>query len=188
MQVRATGEDPQGWLAKGIRVHLKETPVENQPTGLEESFFRLVQELNRNQVDYILVGGMAVNLHGLVRATEDIDLFIRPDVKNIARLRKALRAVWNDPCIDEITNEDLMGDYPVVRYGPPEGTFVIDLIARLGEAFCYEDLEAQSITANEVPIRVATPGTLFRMKRDTVRPRARADALVLQEKFALEDE
>ena len=34
--------------------------------------------------------GMALNIHGLVRATEDVDLFVRPDRENIERLRTAV--------------------------------------------------------------------------------------------------
>lgn len=39
-----------------------------------------------------------------------------------------------------------------------------------------------------VPVRVATPRTLYAMKRGTVRPRDHADAAALQEKFHMEDE
>ncbi|MBW6454652.1 MAG: nucleotidyl transferase AbiEii/AbiGii toxin family protein [Trueperaceae bacterium] len=52
-------------------------------------------------VDYVLVGGMAVNLHGIVRATEDADLFVRPDEENVARLRRALHRVTGDPVAHE---------------------------------------------------------------------------------------
>jgi hypothetical protein len=39
-----------------------------------------------------------------------------------------------------------------------------------------------------VPARVATPGTLYRLKRDTVRPIDRANAAALKEKFGLTEE
>lgn len=39
----------------------------------------------------------------------------------------------------------------------------------------------------EVEVNVATPETLYRMKRDTVRLRDKADAQVLREKFGLKD-
>ncbi|MGE0495601.1 MAG: hypothetical protein AB7S38_40730 [Vulcanimicrobiota bacterium] len=92
-----------------------------------------------------------------------------------------------DPHIDEISSQDLSGDYPVIRYGPPDGELIVDLIARLGELFSYDDIESTMIDFEETPVRVATPATLYKMKRDTVRPRDRADATVLQQKFGLED-
>lgn len=149
---------------------------------------RVVASLNEGGVDYIVVGGVALNLHGLVRATEDLDVFVRPDPANIARLRLALKAVWDDPDIDQITAEDLCGDYPVVRYGPPKGTLFIDIMTRLGEATQFADLQAEDKQIDGVRVRVATPRTLYRMKKNTVRPIDRADALALRAAFDLEGE
>ncbi|MBI3801744.1 MAG: nucleotidyl transferase AbiEii/AbiGii toxin family protein [Deltaproteobacteria bacterium] len=152
-----------------------------------EKFLLLLQELEQHQVDYVLIGGVALNLHGLVRATEDIDLFVRPDESNVARLRQALRSVWADPDIEQITAADLAGDYPTIRYGPPGEEFVIDLLSRLGSAFQFADVQAEIVEVEGVRVRLATPAMLYQMKRDTVRPIDRADALALREKFDLED-
>ena len=104
---------------------------------------RVIASLNSAGVDYVVVDGVAMNVHGLVRATEDLDVFIRPDGENVERLKQALRALWTDPSIDEITAADLCGEYPVVRYGPPEGSLYLDIIARLGEVTSFADLEAE---------------------------------------------
>jgi Nucleotidyl transferase AbiEii toxin, Type IV TA system len=149
---------------------------------------RVIRSLNDAGVDYVVVGGVAINLHGLVRATEDLDLFVRPDPDNIDRLRRALRAVWSDPDIDQITAEDLCGDYPAVRYGPPEGMLYLDILTRLGEATAFSDLEVEEKEVAGVRIRVATPKTLYRMKKDTVRPIDRGDALALRAAFDIDDE
>lgn len=149
---------------------------------------RVVAQLNRFGVDYVVVGGVAVNVHGLIRATEDLDVFVRPDPDNIARLRQALRAVWDDPEIEQITAEDLCGDYPAVRYGPPEGTLYIDILTRLGDATAFADLAWEHKEVGGVSIRIATPRTLYRMKRDTVRPQDRSDAAALRTAFGLDDE
>jgi hypothetical protein len=149
---------------------------------------RVIASLNEAQVDYVIVGGVALNVHGLVRATEDLDIFVRPEPENIERLRSALRAVWTDPEIEKITADDLCGDYPAVRYGPPEGTLYLDILTRLGEATLYSDLEAEQKEIEGVRICVATPRTLYRMKRDTVRPIDRADAMALRAAFDLGEE
>ena len=133
-----------------------------------EDALRVISSMNEAGVDYVVVGGVAMNLHGLVRATEDLDLFIRPEPENVERLRQALRAVWSDPSIDEITAEDLCGDYPAVRYGPPEGTLYLDILTRLGQATVFNDLEVEERAVEGVVVRVATPRTLYRMKRHTV--------------------
>lgn len=152
-----------------------------------ERFLAVLRALDREGVDYALVGATALGLHGIVRATEDIDLFVRPQADNVERLRRALRAVWDDPDVEQITAEDLAGQYPTIRYGPPGEVFVIDLLSRLGSAFRFEDLEVETVTIEGVSVRVATPATLYRMKKDTLRPIDRADAAALREKFDLED-
>ena len=157
--------------------------------GMElETLLRLLAALQREGVEYVLVGGVALNLHGIIRVTEDVDLFIRPIADNVDRLKRALRSVWDDPEIDEISADDLAGRYPTVRYGPPGEDFVIDLLASLGEAFRYEDIEAELVSAHGVEVRLATPRMLYRMKRDTLRPVDRADAIVLRDKFKLDDD
>jgi hypothetical protein len=123
---------------------------------------------------------------GIGRLTEDVDLFVRPTAENIERLRRALHTVWQDPSIDEIVASDLAGDFPAVQYVAPDGT-PIDILSRLGEAFAYDDLEATVHSYGDVSVRVATPETLYRMKRNTVRLRDQADAQVLKEKFGLKD-
>ena len=117
----------------------------------------------------VLVGGVALNVHGIVRATEDIDLFVRAEDANVERLKDALREIWNDPSIEEISAEDLAGDYPTIRYGPPGESFVVDLLSRLGEAFDYDDLEAELVVLDGVTVRVATPRTLYEMKKEVTR-------------------
>ena len=67
-----------------------------------EELVRFLGALHQHAVEYVLIGGAAMNLHGLVRATQDIDLLIAPNAANVARLKQALRAIWADPHIDEI--------------------------------------------------------------------------------------
>jgi hypothetical protein len=78
-----------------------------------------------------------------------------------------------------------MTDYPAVRYGPPDTDFYMDFVTRLGEAYSYETLEWQIVDFDGAPIRVVTPAQLFRMKRDTVRPKDKQDAEALRQEFSL---
>jgi len=152
----------------------------------------LFRALEREGVEYVLVGGVAVNFHGLSRATQDVDLFVRPTRENTERLKAALRSVFADVCIDEISADDLMGDYPTIRYVPPNDPFVVDLLGRLGVAVRYEDLAFQEHLVEGVRVRLATPATLYRMKKDTIRPidlaHSHADAQALRQRFNLRDD
>jgi nucleotidyltransferase AbiEii toxin of type IV toxin-antitoxin system len=153
-----------------------------------ESVRSVLAALERERVRYVIFGGVAVNLLGLARATEDLDLFLAPDRENIERLKRALRSVYTDPHIDEIRAEDLLGDCPAVRYVPPDGAFYLDILTRLGEAFRFEDLVAQKLDFAGLAVPVATPDTLYRMKKNTVRPRDWDDAARLKQRFDLPDD
>lgn len=153
-----------------------------------EQAVKVLAAFEREQVRYVLIGSMAMAAQGIIRATRDVDFFIAPDPENVDRLKRALRAVFEDDSVDEITPQDLAGPYPVIRYSAPEGDFVIDLISRIGDAFAFDDLETEELLVEGVRVRVATPRTLFAMKRDTLRPQDKIDAEALRVKFQLDTE
>ena len=148
----------------------------------------LLAALEREGVRYAIFGAVALNLHGLARFTEDLDIFVEPEASNIKNLRTALRAVVNDSEIEQITADDLLGDYPAVQYVPPDGSFHIDILTRLGEAFSFADLKTERIPLDGVMVSVVTPQTLYDMKKNTVRLKDRADAQMLKERFNLKDD
>jgi hypothetical protein len=148
---------------------------------------RILAALERHRVAYVLVGSMAMAAQGIVRATRDMDVFVSPDAANVSALRAALKEVFEDPEIDLISAADLAGDYPAIQYAPPGADYWIDILARLGDAFQYPDIESEILRVEGLSIRVATARMLYRMKRDTVRPQDRADAEVLKSRFGLEE-
>lgn len=152
-----------------------------------DDVLQVAAALEHEGVRYALFGAMAMAVHGVDRATRDLDLFVMADADNIARLRRALHAVYHDPEIELITAEDLGGDYPAIQYGPPEVDFTIDLVSRLGDAYTFEDLETTVVDVAGQAVTVVTPATLYEMKRDTVRGRDHDDAERLRHAFDLED-
>lgn len=140
---------------------------------------RVLEALEKQDVKYILIGGVAVILHGIDRLTRDIDVFVKMDEDNIERLRKALHSIFDDPSIDDITLEELL-EYAVIRYGTPD-EFYIDIMARLGETAVYEDLEYETLHHQDVEIRIATPETLYNLKKDTLRYKDKYDAAYLKD-------
>lgn len=150
---------------------------------------RALRAFQESDLEYILVGAAAMGVHGVVRATEDVDIFIRATAENVTRLKQALRAVYGvDPSIDEISAEDLLGEYPAVRYYPPSGDLYFDILTRLGTAASFESVQAETKDVAGVRVRVATPGALYRLKKDTVRPIDQQDAAMLRQAFDLKDE
>jgi hypothetical protein len=50
-------------------------------------FGRILEDLNEAEVEYVLVGGIAMIRHGVVRATRDIDAVFDPTEENVDRIR-----------------------------------------------------------------------------------------------------
>ena len=96
--------------------------------NLFDKLLQIADALEREKVEYILIGGFAVILYGLPRLTQDLDLFINNTTDNVQRLRTALNQVFQDQSIEEITVEEL-DRYPVIRYGSPDG-FTLDFMAK----------------------------------------------------------
>jgi hypothetical protein len=150
---------------------------------------RILAAFEREGVEYVLIGSMAMAAQGLIRATRALDFFVAPTEVNVDRLRRALRSLYHDdPNVAQITAADLAGDYPAIEYVPPAGDYSIDILSRLGEAFRYETIDGEDVVLDGIRVRVATPRMLYRMKKDTVRPQDRLDAETLRRQFGLEEE
>jgi len=67
-----------------------------------EAVQEVMTALEREKVQYVEFGAVAINLLGLARAREDLDIFVAPDRENIERLKSALRSVFDDPSIEEV--------------------------------------------------------------------------------------
>jgi hypothetical protein len=154
-----------------------------------DELVRVLRAFEAARLEYVLIGATAMGFHGLVRATEDVDVFIRATSENVERLRQALRSAYaGDPHIDEIRAADLLGEYPAVRYYPPNADLFFDVMTRLGEAASFETIEAEVKAFEGVRVSVATPRALYRLKKSTVRPLDRQDAAALRARFNLTDE
>lgn len=80
-------------------------------------------------VDYAVVGGVAVNAHGYTRATNDLDIFIRPTVDNAEPAYQALRALGVP--LEAFEAADLLEDEQNLRFGPDDDH--VDILASIGE-------------------------------------------------------
>ncbi len=154
-----------------------------------DEIIRVLRAFEAVGLEYVLIGATAMGFHGLVRATEDLDLFIRATAENVERLRAALRQTYDsDSNISEISSADLLGDYPAIRYYPPTGDLYFDVLTRLGEAASFETVEAETKEIQGTKVRVATPLALYRLKKGTARIQDKLDAALLRERFNLQDE
>ena len=72
---------------------------------MNQDFRDLLAEFNGHKVDFLVVGAHALAAHGHVRATEDLDVWVRPDRRNAKRVMDALLA-FGAP-LQDLTEKDL---------------------------------------------------------------------------------
>ncbi len=150
---------------------------------------RVLRAFEAADLEYVLIGATAMAFHGVVRATEDVDVLIRSTPQNLERLRAALRDAYaGDTHIDEIRAEDLLGDYPAIRYYPPGGDLYFDIMSRLGDAASFDTVASEVKVIEDIRVRVATPAALYKLKRGTVRPIDHQDAAALRQRFNLDED
>jgi len=78
-------------------------------------FKDLLSAFNAQRVEYLVVGAYALAAHGHVRATGDLDVWIRPDAQNAKRVIQALR-VFGAP-LHDLEESDLTKPGTVFQIG-----------------------------------------------------------------------
>jgi hypothetical protein len=96
---------------------------------MNEKQISLLAAFAAAKVEYAVVGGVAVNAHGYVRATHDLDLFIRPTAENARAAFSALLALGVP--LEGLEPRDLLDNEENLRFGPEEDH--IDILASIGE-------------------------------------------------------
>jgi hypothetical protein len=136
---------------------------------------RICASLNRAGARYIVIGGMAMVLHGFNRGTEDIDLLVDRTMENIARLREAL-SILPDNAVREVKDTDVE-DYGVVRVADE---VVVDLMgSACGISFEQAESEIDWREIEGIRIPFASAALLLKTKQ-TVREKDEIDRLYLK--------
>ena len=137
--------------------------------SLEDPLLRLLARFGEEGVEYILVGGQAVRLNGFLRATEDIDVLLRPTRENGERVKRALDFLASarelDPAWFEQDTGPNTAEIENIRVADE---LIVDLLfAANGET--YESMLpfAREIVVAGVPIRVLNIDGLLRTKTDS---------------------
>ncbi|MBU0744700.1 MAG: nucleotidyl transferase AbiEii/AbiGii toxin family protein [Gammaproteobacteria bacterium] len=142
---------------------------------------RDLQRLNEAKVQYIVIGGCAIFLHGYERTTRDIDILIDASPQNIEKLKKALQDILPEACA-ELKAEDVQANTVVRMVGED---LVVDLIHQVGK-IDYEGIWEQRIieTINGVAVPIANVDAMLELKRG-VRDVDKKDYLFLKGKKEL---
>ena len=143
-----------------------------------KDFSELLALFNAQGVDFIIVGAYALAHHGSPRYTGDLDILLRPDRENAARVLKALQAFGFGGL--DVTVDDLASPDRVVQLGYPPVR--IDLVTSL-TGVTWEEAAAGRVTGRygDVPVSYLGRNELIRNKRALGRKKDEADIEALGE-------
>lgn len=151
------------------------------------SFDAIVRSLSAAGVRYLIAGGLAVNAHGYLRFTKDVDLVIQLIPDNIAKTFTALGALGYRPSVP-VTAEQFADDAIRAGWIRDNGMQVLQLWSDahpetpidifVSEPFPFDEEFAQALVKplyGSIDVRFVSIPTLIRMKESAGREQDRVD-------------
>jgi predicted nucleotidyltransferase len=146
---------------------------------------QLLEQLVAADIRFVLVGGLAVNAWGYIRATRDVDIVPDPSPDNLERLDILLAGIGGRVDVDgRLLDSNAIS--PFLRAG--DRTLVVTDLGRVDvlqglpqvPSFAALDAEATDVDMDGLAVRVCSLGHLLEMKRASERPRDRDDLETLE--------
>ncbi len=146
---------------------------------LPEDLRQLLLAFNEHGVEYLIVGGYAVGTYAEPRATKDLDLFIRSEIRNSEAVFRAL-AVYGAP-IAGLSPADFRDDpHSVFQIGHPPAR--VDILQHIdGVAFDEAWHERIETAVSGIPAHVISARHLIQNKLQSGRMRDLADVEAIRE-------
>jgi len=155
-------------------------------------YLDLFRALEAERVRYLLVGGVAVNLHGAERLTMDVDLMLGLDAENLTRFLAAARALSLKPAVLPVTLEQFCDAATVDGWirdkhmlalqlrGPQIDAPSVDILVKPVVSFEEAYPRRLRIEVEDVTVNVAAAQDLIALKSGTGRQIDQADIRALQ--------
>jgi predicted nucleotidyltransferase len=147
----------------------------------EPAFDQLLRRLSEASVEFVLVGGLAVNAWGVVRGTKDVDIVVAPDPENLKRLAEVAVEVHGHVQKGEaflstpfsIAAEVANGE----RVAIETALGLLDVVQGLDGVPSFSELRKSAVNAEILGVEVAVCSldSLREMKRAAGRPRDHVD-------------
>lgn len=125
---------------------------------IEGFYEEVIVNLDENDVEFLLVGGLAVGFYGYARFTGDMDLWINPSTQNLKKLEVALQALGFASHAIESILEARPIDHPTpIRLFSEDDRFKVDLMTTiyyepLTFQACYERAQILAIGKNRLRV------------------------------------
>lgn len=153
----------------------------NPRQTMEPTFEKLLVILAEDGVEFVVVGGVAVTLHGYVRLTEAVDILLESSPANIQRFLGSL-ADYGEGFARELSQEDFTDEEGAIRIVEETELSQIDVFTRMS-GLRYLDLRTDasilSLQCHQIPY--ASKAALIRLKSGSVREKDQFDVAALKQ-------
>jgi hypothetical protein len=153
------------------------TPSPEQTESLSQ-YGKLLVALAKGEVNFAVVGGLAVIFNGYARFTLDADIIVDDSAQNLERMLEVLRG-WGEGWARELSVEDFSPEEGAVRLVED---FELDIFTRLrGRSLkdFKEDLRYLEYAGACVPY--LSPAGLIHCKEDSVREKDQLDVAAMKD-------
>ena len=141
----------------------------------------LLAMLHEHEVEFVVIGGVAVGAHGFIRGTEDLDIVPDPDADNLKRLASALSDL--KATLPTAGDRAFLpaGDFGVIRRGGNVTAATmfggLDVVQRAQGVPSYSQLTEDAVESEllGIPVRVCSLARLREMKSAQDRTQDRLD-------------
>lgn len=148
---------------------------------MEPTFEKLLARLANAEVKFVLVGGIAVTLHGYVRLTEDVDILLENSSDNI-RTFLVTMADYGEGYAKNLSVDDFTDEEGAIRIVEVVENSQIDVFTVLSGNH-YPDLatNAETFELGTYPILYASKQDLIRLKSSSPREKDQLDVMALKQ-------
>jgi len=177
---------------KEAKSHPATLTSEKQISGRRMFYEELFEKLNKSGVDYVVVGGVALVLHGVVRLTADLDLMVHLEEGNLSKFVDIMNELGYRPKVpvksEEFINAKTRATWineknmKVFSFFHPERPIhLIDVFVEEPVDYNVIRSEAVTIMSGSVSMPVVSVKNLIKLKEISGRPQDIADIAALRE-------
>lgn len=154
-------------------------------------YLGIFSELNKSGISYVVVGGIAVNLHGIPRMTYDVDLLLDLSDKNLEKFLKLAQKWGFTPRVPveimELAQKEKREDWIKNKHmkafcliNPDWAISEIDIVIDSPVSYGQAAKNVKFIMLKNIPVPLISLEDLIEMKKNTGRKQDEADIRYLR--------
>ncbi len=162
-------------------------------------YYDILSNFYKDGVKYLIVGGLAVNIHGVPRLTQDIDIIISMEKDNILKLCQCLNKLGYKPRLpvnpEDLSNPVVLNEWVSEKnmkafsfYNKENSLKVVDIVISHPLDFNLAYSKKEEISIKQIKIPVVALDDLIKMKESSGRGKDLSDIKMLNKIKEIEKE